>query len=256
MASSFHFIVANLVLFFVIACSKKYVGPWGPYCNPNSNIPPDSPVSANIDNLLAAMVRASQMNNGFSGLSSGTDKNTIYGLAQCRGDVNIKEYCYPCIQDAVQQVINECPANPMLKSGTTIALSGIARTTSLACLMPHKMHWFGTKMITRTPNPIGATIWDIISKAVEHASGGIGTGKVDLPDSHTLYGAAQCTTDLRPFDCAQCLGAAVKEFDDFCKPKRGCRVYLSSCAVRYEIYNFLPPMMLGLRRFKVKLWKS
>ncbi|KAJ8451787.1 hypothetical protein Cgig2_007270 [Carnegiea gigantea] len=248
--------VANLVLFFVIACSKEYVGPWGPYCNPNSNIPPDSPVSANIDNLLAAMVRASQMNNGFSGLSSGTGKNTIYGLAQCRGDVNIKEYCYPCIQDAVQQVINECPANPMLKSGTTIALQdnffGMVDASQNALVRNQDDYRDPESLFSK----LGPLFEDIISKAVEHASGGIGTGKVDLPDSHTLYRAAQCTTDLRPFDCAQCLGAAVKEFDDFCKPKRGCRVYLSSCTVRYEIYNFLPPMILGLRRFKVKLWKS
>ncbi|KAJ8451783.1 hypothetical protein Cgig2_007266 [Carnegiea gigantea] len=231
--------VANLVLFFVIACSKEYVGPWGPYCNPNSNIPPDSPVSANIDNLLAAMVRASQMNNGFSGLSSGTGKNTIYGLAQCRGDVNIKEYCYPCIQDAVQQYSQD-------------NFFGMVDASQNALVRNQDDYRDPESLFSK----LGPLFEDIISKAIEHASGGIGTGKVDLPDSHTLYRAAQCTTDLRPFDCAQCLGAAVKEFDDFCKPKRGCRVYLSSCTVRYEIYNFLPPMILGLRRFKVKLWKS
>ena len=71
---------------------------------------------------------------------------------------------------------------------------------------------------------------------------GIATGQVDLlAASDTLYGIAHCTRDLRPDDCAQCLGAAVKEFDDFCKPKNGCSVFLSSCAVRYELYQISPP---------------
>ena len=60
---------------------------------------------------------------------------------------------------------------------------------------------------------------------------------------------------LRPFDCAQCVGPTIKEFDDFCKPKQGCGVYLSSCTVRYKIYDFSPPLMLRLRKFQAKLWK-
>ncbi|KAJ8451777.1 hypothetical protein Cgig2_007260 [Carnegiea gigantea] len=236
------FYVANLVLFFVIACSKEYVRPWGYYCNPDSSIPPDSPISANIDNLLAVMIHASKMNNGFSGLSSGAGNNTVYGLAQCRGDLDIKQYCYPCIQDAIQQIQKDCPG----KSDAQIWCD--------YCTVRYSQdNFFGTfdasqNALVRNQDDykdpktlfakLGPLFEGIISKAADPANSGLAIAQVDLTDGDTLYGGAQCTMDLRPFDCARCLGAAVKKFDDFCKPKQGCRVYLSSCFVRYEIYDF------------------
>ncbi|KAJ8451794.1 LOW QUALITY PROTEIN: hypothetical protein Cgig2_007277 [Carnegiea gigantea] len=185
-------------------------------------------------------------------------KTPLYKAVKLAANLNIKEYCYPCIQDAVQQVINECPGKSDAQIWYDYCTVRYSQDNFFGMFDASQNALVRNQDDYKDPESyeLGPLFEDIISKAVEHASGGIGTGKVDLPDSHTLYGAAQCTTDPRPFDCAQCLGAAVKEFDDFCKPKRGCRVYLSSCAVRYEIYNFLPPMMLGLRRFKVKLWKS
>lgn len=239
MASSFHFLVANLVLFFVVACSNQNL--WGNYCNPESIIPPESPVSANIDNLLAAMTSASQSNNGFSGLSSGTGKNTVYGLAQCWRDLDIKQYCYPCIQKAVQEIQKRCPR-----------ISDAQIFYDYCTLRYSQDNFFGTfdashTALVRNPNTyrdpkslfdkLGPLFEDIKNKAIVPARG-FATGKVDLPNGDTLYGGAQCTTDLRPHDCGECLDTAVKEFDNFCKPRQGCRVYLSSCFVRYEIYDF------------------
>ncbi|KAJ8451780.1 hypothetical protein Cgig2_007263 [Carnegiea gigantea] len=242
MASSFHFAVANLVLFFVLACSQ--MDPQGHYCNPRSSIPPGSPVSTNINNVLAAMIRASQVNNGFSALSAGIGANTVYGLANCRGDLNIRQYCLPCIQDAVQQIQRRCP-------GTSDAQIWYNK-----CIVRYSQeNFFGTfdasrevlhRNVANYRDPqslfsaLGPLFNNIINRVVAPANNGMVKAQAALPGRVTLYGGALCTGDLRPVVCTLCLRAAVRRFYNFCKPRQGCRVY--------EIYPFTASVDAGFKK--------
>ena len=232
MASSL--VVASLLLLFVVANSQ---GPWL-HCNQDSTS--NNQVSTNIDNVLAAITSAAANANGFSAHASGAGSDVVYGLAQCRGDLDLTEGCYPCIQEATQEIRLDCPG----ASDAQIWYDHCTIRYSLA-------NFFGTfnasqKSVTYNredyPDPealssqLGILFDELTKKAADPASRGFAKGQVDLND-HTLYGTAQCTTDLRPEVCAQCLDAAVKQFDYTCKPKKGCRVFLSSCSVRYELYE-------------------
>ena len=46
--------------------------------------------------------------DGFLATSYGSEENTVYGLAQCRGDVEKKD-CAACIQEAAKQIRTRCP---------------------------------------------------------------------------------------------------------------------------------------------------
>ncbi|RVW34336.1 Cysteine-rich repeat secretory protein 55 [Vitis vinifera] len=70
----------------------------------------------------------------------------------------------------------------------------------------------------------------------EPQNAGLGKGQTKLTPFVTLYALVQCTRDLSPLSCAQCLAIAVGNFSDFCYNMKGCRVLYSSCYARYELY--------------------
>jgi hypothetical protein len=76
------------------------------------------------------------------------------------------------------------------------------------------------------------------SDAVSAGSGSLGREKAKFKKNITIYALAQCTRDLQPLDCAQCLSSTLQYFPIYCSHRQGCRVLYTSCMVRYEIYPF------------------
>ncbi|XP_052110360.1 cysteine-rich receptor-like protein kinase 25 [Arachis duranensis] len=64
------------------------------------------------------------------------------------------------------------------------------------------------------------------------------TGEVNLTSTETLYGLVQCTPDLSLFDCNMCFSSAIASVPNCCDGKRGARVLLPGCNIRYEVYPF------------------
>nr|GMD20183.1 cysteine-rich repeat secretory protein 55-like [Ipomoea batatas] len=101
--------------------------------------------------------------------------------------------------------------------------------------LPHLASSFNKKL--------GNLVDGISKEAVVPENRGLGKGKTKLSDFLTLYALVQCTRDLSPVNCAQCLAIAVgNNFPGFCNEKKGCRVLYSSCYVRYELYPFYFPL--------------
>ncbi|KAJ8451781.1 hypothetical protein Cgig2_007264 [Carnegiea gigantea] len=226
--------------------------PHGHYCNPHSSIPTGSPVSANIKNVLAAMTRASQLENLFSGFSSGVGENTVYGLANCRGDLNIRQYCIPCIQDAVQQIQKICLGKSDAQIWYDYCIVRYSRENFFGTFDGSRLATIRNPVDYRDPpslfSRLGPLFRNIINRVVDPANTGMVKAQTVLPSGVTLYGGALCTRDLRPVGCTLCLYTAVRHFDSFCKPKQGCRVFLSSCFVRYEIYRFTASLDAGFKK--------
>ena len=82
------------------------------------------------------------------------------------------------------------------------------------------------------------------AQASAAGSAGLGRGRDQYTAFVTVYGLAQCTRDLAPLACAQCLSTAVSRFGGYCGARQGCQINYSSCRVRYEIY----PLLLPARR--------
>lgn len=89
---------------------------------------------------------------------------------------------------------------------------------------------------------LGALMDKIESQAVNPNNAGLGKGESKFSPFVTIYALVQCTRDLSPLSCAQCLAVAVQNFPDICMSRKGCRVMYGSCYVRYEIYPFFFPL--------------
>ncbi|OMO64903.1 hypothetical protein COLO4_31716 [Corchorus olitorius] len=66
----------------------------------------------------------------------------------------------------------------------------------------------------------------------------IGNQTFTITTTETLYALVQCTLDLSPNDCNNCLEAAIKDVSSQCYGSRGARLLSRSCYLRYELYAF------------------
>ena len=95
------------------------------------------------------------------------------------------------------------------------------------------------------------------AQASAAGSAGLGRGREDQYTPFvTVYGLAQCTRDLAPLACAQCLSTAVSRFGGYCGARQGCQINYSSCRVRYEIYPFYFPLAGDGRRAATDMTKN
>uniref|UniRef100_A0A7C8Z9J5 Gnk2-homologous domain-containing protein n=1 Tax=Opuntia streptacantha TaxID=393608 RepID=A0A7C8Z9J5_OPUST len=244
MASSRHFVVAHVVLFLVITSSLAYEDPAGTYCNPNSPVDPGSLLATYIGDLLASLVPACSRFATFIASSNGNDETIVYGMAQCRGDIWGKLCCL-CIEAAADQIQKSCPN------------SSDAQIWYNHCTVGYSQHRFFGKFDTSNgvvsirnqedysdpqalSDLLGSLFNELSTEAINPKGKGFAAGQANLTDSDTLYGMAQCTKDLPPFACSQCLDAAIKQSQSSCGPSKGCRVFYSACVVRYELYPFIP----------------
>ncbi|KAK8654097.1 hypothetical protein V6N13_128074 [Hibiscus sabdariffa] len=220
------------------------VDPLGNFCNKNTNISRSSQISVNIDHLLAEVVSKTALTS-YIATSSGKDPDRVYGLAQCRGDIDSND-CSSCIQDAAKKLRRRCPNQADARiwydycflryskddfAGEVDTSSGII--------------YFNVENVTDPQSfntELGALMDKIRSEAVMPKNEGLGKGKTKLSPFLTLYALVQCTRDLSQIDCAQCLAIAVGNFPNYCKNRKGCRVLYSSCYVRYELYPFYFPL--------------
>ncbi|KAJ8451786.1 hypothetical protein Cgig2_007269 [Carnegiea gigantea] len=208
------------------------------YRKNTSIIEPDSLASINIDNLLRGM--RSSSNAVFM-----DEDNHIYGLGQCRGDLDMNT-CSACIGDASLNIKASCPDVSDAQIWYDECTSGIAGTCSLANLMPQIIMRHGG-----LPSPASslrsglAKLLDKIKAriATDPTLGGFANAELQLTRSNTLYGVAQCTQDFSSDVCGKCFEGTKAEFEDNkpCSGKVGCKVFYGSCDFRYAFKPFLCP---------------
>uniref|UniRef100_J3LMH8 Gnk2-homologous domain-containing protein n=1 Tax=Oryza brachyantha TaxID=4533 RepID=J3LMH8_ORYBR len=238
-----------LVSFALLPLSMA-MDPIGSYCSGNSlGLAGNSKAVASINSVLTDLVSQGSAGGGFATSSAGKGPNVIYGLAQCRGDVSAGD-CQACLASAANQIL-------------TCNYQSDSRIWYDYCFMRYENENFIGQMDTKVgvivfntqpmenAKAFQKTVGKVVGKATAAASaagsGGLRRAKGQYTPFVTIYGLAQCTRDLLPLACAQCLSTAVSRFDDYCGALQGCQVNYSSYRVRYEIYPFYFPLATGVR---------
>ncbi|KAK4774637.1 hypothetical protein SAY86_009572 [Trapa natans] len=214
-------------------------------CNQLSNVSSGSQAAENIRRLVPELVSATKL-NGYNVTAYGQNKDKVYGLAQCRGDIS-KRDCKNCIEHAAIRVGKECPN-----------LSDVTIWYDFCFLRYNLDNFFnqvdtgfgiyktGKKNVLIDPKTfdkgLGALIAQVKSEAVKPGNRGFGKGEVKLSPSATLYALVQCTRDMSPANCGKCLSAAVETFRPLCENRTGCLFIYSSCYTRYDLRPFFFPL--------------
>ncbi|XP_075519667.1 cysteine-rich repeat secretory protein 55-like [Primulina tabacum] len=235
-----------LTILFLYISTAESADPLSYFCNDDTKTDNNTQLSRNIDSLLPRLVQGA-IKNGFLATSYGHGDNQIYGLAQCRSDVSGSD-CSACIQDAGKQSRKLCPNQADVRiwydycflKYNTVEFFGQVDTS-------YGVFFWNVANVTDPDvfnKKLGALVDQIESKAVKlPGSKGLGKAETAISNFETLYALVQCTRDLSPINCAQCLAIAIGNgFTTYCKDKKGCRVLYGSCYVRYELYPFFFPL--------------
>ncbi|CAI9107309.1 OLC1v1006635C1 [Oldenlandia corymbosa var. corymbosa] len=239
--ASFRLVFLLLLCF----CSAAFAELITSYCSDNTTIA-SAQMSANIDVVLRQLAKNTAKNDGFSIATYGQGKDTVYGLGQCRKDIN-SSACSTCIHDAASYIRQSCYYE---NNGTD------ERIYYDNCLLRYSdQKFFGIfdpSVVMNFYSSIKPRDQDffrvqletlmnfVISFAVMPQNKGFMKGSTAVSSSVDIYGIAQCTQDLSTSSCQTCLKTGFANFDKLCRKQKtvGCRVQYGGCYLRYDTDPF------------------
>ncbi|CAD6273242.1 unnamed protein product [Miscanthus lutarioriparius] len=207
------------------------VDPVGTYCANNFT---GAQTQASISAVLAALVpRASA--TYYATATAGSGGSTIWGLAQCRGDIPSSD-CARCLAAAARQAASSCRGQADARLWYDYCFLRYDDADFLG--LPDTGY---TLILINTMNATDPVAFDRAEEAGDPASAGLARETARFGGSEegtTIYGLGWCTRDITAADCGLCVAQAVAELPNYCRFRRGCRVLYSSCMARYETYPF------------------
>eukprot|EP00253_Pinus_taeda_P025297 PITA_25297 len=190
--------------------------------------------------------------NTSSTVAQGTNSNsTVYGLVQCRGDLDSSD-CRQCASTAKANLVQVCQNTSGL-----IQLDG--------CFLRYDDHNFyndiestnGTPAIvlcntgnSSQPQQFTTAVRALLSNSTANARQSpklFATDTVAAPGniSQTIYSLAQCWRDLSRTGCGSCLTFAVENIFDCQSGALGAQFGSENCYLRYEVYEFFNAAVLS-----------
>ena len=193
---------------------------------------PGSPYENNVNSLLTSLVNSAMYNtynNYTTSTPNSNTQDTLYGLFQCRGDLQNNE-CSHCISIAVGQIGTLCVDS----LGGALQLEG--------CLIKYdNTNFIGVEDKTEVVKKCGPSFGydsdaltrrDAVLAYLGTADGGA-YKSYRTSTSGAVQGVAQCVGDLSPSECQDCLSDAIGRLRTECGATAWGDVYLAKCYVRY-----------------------
>ncbi|KAB2097245.1 Cysteine-rich repeat secretory 12 -like protein [Gossypium arboreum] len=189
-----------------------------------------SPYESNVNSILTSLVN-SAMYTSYSNftLPGASNQDTVYGLFQCRGNLNSGD-CGRCVAKAVSQLGTLC----LDSTGGVLQLEG--------CFVKYDNTTFlGVEDKTVVVKKCGPSI-SSYSEALGRRDAVLGyLGASDgtykpfrVSGSGDVQGVAQCVGDLSPSECQDCLSDAIGRLKTDCGAAKWGDMYLAKCYARYS----------------------
>ncbi|KAK6917360.1 Serine-threonine/tyrosine-protein kinase, catalytic domain [Dillenia turbinata] len=239
--------VTTLVLLYVIRrkTHRTYAGlgadPPFDLCSNTTYYTSNSPFENNLNTLLLSLP-SNASSSKFFNTSFGNDPDRVYSLYLC---LNYTSYdtCHTCISSASQDITKLCPDNEeavvwgedcQLRYSNKRFLGQLDVSGNLP-----KYNMKNTSEPERFRTVVNQTLHDLTKVAAFSSSSNMcATGEVAFTSTDTIYALVQCTMDLSPSNCSQCLETAISDILGCCYFYRGARLLSRSCYLRYEYYAF------------------
>ncbi|KAK7269971.1 hypothetical protein RIF29_22798 [Crotalaria pallida] len=214
-------------------------------CSTDITTTANSPFQLNLHILFSYLSsNATGDNNEFydSTVAGTNPSDTVYGIFMCRGDL---PSCRQCVVNATDKLSSECSLSKaaviwydecMVRYNNTLFFSTMAIAPGVSLL----------KESNNISNKTVELLFDTMNKTADEAANAsilakkFATKQANISSSgfQKLYCLTQCTPDLSPKDCRECLNEAIWSLPWCCEGKQGGRVLFSSCNIRYELFPF------------------
>ncbi|KAF2539718.1 hypothetical protein F2Q68_00019432 [Brassica cretica] len=222
-------------------------------CNQLSdNFTRTSSYRSNRDNLLSTLRDRSSLES-YSNVTVGPSPNTVYGMFLCRGDIN-RTSCSNCIYAATLSVAETCNSHKgasifydecivqysnvsfftLVEDAPAIrrysASSSLGSSDFFNQTLPGKIY----ELILRAFSSSLSSPIPYFAEDREHVT--------QLEGSYDLKALVQCSLDLDPRNCTECLRLAVKDFFECCSHARLAQIIFPKCLVMYNVSALQPSL--------------
>ncbi|KAH7686139.1 Non-specific serine/threonine protein kinase protein [Dioscorea alata] len=203
--------------------------------------------TAQLESLLSSLTVQAPAFNGFYNTSEGEDRNKIYGLALCRGDLQNKtDDCQSCLQDASKSIVEACPNKTQAVEWyekcfvrySNQNFFGKVDTDGVQLLCG--VNQLSAEASIATVNLALGLINDTVNNQMF-----VGAGEEEISNSLKGYVLLQCTRDLSKEGCTQCLQRGVSQVSRECNQTNGWRYLSGSCTLRFEVNPFFDTALIS-----------
>ncbi|KAK2404984.1 cysteine-rich receptor protein kinase [Trifolium repens] len=210
-------------------------------CTNSSKDQPNTTFQTNLNILFSSLSSNTTNGNHFYKTTVASETpNAVKGLFLCRGDT-LTTTCHDCVTAASTDLKRRCSVNKeaiIWYDVCTVRYSN----NYLNNIVP-SVDLSDSKTVTSEErnrfNELLARLLNFLAtKATNSDKEKFATGKMNFTHSVKIYGLVQCVPELSMFDCNMCLRSAIASVPNCCDGKRGARVLLPACNIRYELYLF------------------
>lgn len=214
--------LSSFLPFFLVAGDISYANVCG-----KTKYRANSTYQNNIQQVTAFLSNYPTFNtgSGFALFTAGKDPDKVYGLGLCRGDTPDNLTCYECLATCSVVAQTLCPYD---KDAAIFYDTCTMRFSDQDFISSTNNEPVVALNNTNTVKPTGATSFDalvnrLINTTAEQAASNdvpmgkkMATGEVmfDAGDQgKTIYSLVQCTPDITPAECRDCLKQSHRHLD-------------------------------------------
>ncbi|KAH0718080.1 hypothetical protein KY285_014111 [Solanum tuberosum] len=191
----------------------------------------------NILNTLLTSLPSKIDNYGFYKASIGQNSDRASVIVLCRGDVELQE-CRHCVYNVSQKLVQVCPNQKEASGGYDKCMllysnESITDTTTFS-----KLFYLKETQNASKPDEFNKELGKLLVRLRVVAAHGdprrkYASGNATGPDFQTIFALVQCTPDLPPQNCFDCLTKAYEDMG-----KKGGRIIGARCNFRYGTSRF------------------
>ncbi|TKY51080.1 Cysteine-rich receptor protein kinase 25 [Spatholobus suberectus] len=210
-------------------------------CTDSSKYQPNSTFQTNLNYLLSSLSSNATEGTHFYKTTVGSETpNAVKGLFLCRGDT-LAATCHDCVTFAARDLKRRCPVEKeaiIWYDVCMVRYSNQYLNNIVPGMDMSDSKSVGRADLDRFNELLAGLLNSLATEAANSRDEKFATGEVNFTSSVTLYGLVQCTPELSLFDCNMCFRSAIASVPNCCDGKRGARVLLPGCNIRYEVYPF------------------
>ncbi|PON41053.1 Cysteine rich receptor like kinase [Parasponia andersonii] len=238
-----------LLLYYFLTGQSDLVqaDPPYPFCANNTSNYSSIPSQNTLNNLFTSLVSKSfesKFYNTSSSSSSSDDSDKVYGSYMCLRYIT-NENCMICVSSATRNIRELCPSTTEAVVWEEMCQIRYSNKNFFGSLDVSENRGLHNPLNISEPEQLGSAVKELLSHLTEKAAFDPSPNKYYAADKKaykdtddTLHAVVQCSGDLSPIDCKNCLEIAIKNASTCCSFTHGARILSKSCYLRYELYDF------------------
>ncbi|XP_060189720.1 cysteine-rich receptor-like protein kinase 44 isoform X2 [Lycium barbarum] len=214
----------------------------------NGNYTENSAYENNLNSLLSSL--SSNMDKyGFYNASIGQNSDMASAIVLCRGDVEL-EKCRSCVNNISQKLVQSCPDKIEAFGAYDGCMLQYSNRSILNTKSFSTLFYMWNNRNASKPEEFNREVFKLLDRLRGVAANGdprrkYASANATGPDFQTIYALVQCTPDLSPRNCFNCLTNAYGYMPYCpCNGKSGGRIVGIRCNFRYQIYPFFEDVAL------------